>query len=46
MEVYFKQFEGARGRKILENEIRKKAVDFAKAKKWIAYSPVLPGDEQ
>ena len=29
-----------------ENEIFKEAVDFAKAKKWIARSPVLPGDEQ
>ena len=26
--------------------IFKEAVDFAKAKKWIARSPVLPGDEQ
>ncbi len=41
-----KQLEGALGRKTLENEILKKAVDFAKAKKWIARSPVLPGDEQ
>ena len=41
-----KQLEGALGRKTLENEILKEALDFAKAKKWIAYSPVLPGDEQ
>ena len=41
-----KQLEGALGRKTLENEIRKEAVDFAKAKKWIARSPVLPGGEQ
>ena len=41
-----KQLEGALGRKTLENEILKEAVDFAKAKKWIARSPVLPGDEQ
>jgi transposase len=40
-----KQLEGALGRKTLENEILKEAVDFAKAKKWIARSPVLPGDE-
>ena len=40
------QLEGALGRKTLENEILKEAVDFAKAKKWIARSPVLPGDEQ
>ena len=37
-----KQLEGALGRKTLENEILKEAVDFAKAKKWIAHSPVLP----
>ncbi len=41
-----KQLEGALGRKTLENEILKEAVDFAKAKKWIARSPVLPGEEQ
>lgn len=41
-----KQLEGTLGRKTLENEILKEAVDFAKAKKWIARSPVLPGDEQ
>ena len=41
-----KQLEGALGRKTLENEILKVAVDFAKAKKWIARSPVLPGGEQ
>ncbi len=41
-----KQLEGALGCKTLENEILKEAVDFVKAKKWIARSPVLPGDEQ
>lgn len=41
-----KQLEGALGRKTLENEILKEAVDFAKARKWIARSPVLPGDVQ
>jgi len=41
-----KQLEGALGRKTLENEILKEAVDFAKAKKWIARSLVLPGGEQ
>jgi transposase len=39
-----KQLEGALGRKTLENEILKKAVDFAKAKKWIVRLPVLPVD--
>jgi transposase len=41
-----KQLEGALGRKTLENEILKEAVDFAKVKKWIARSSVLPGGEQ
>jgi transposase len=41
-----KQLEAALGRKTLENEILKEAVDFAKGKKWIARSPVLPGDDQ
>lgn len=40
-----KQLEGALGRKTLENEILKEVVDFAKSKKWIARSPVLPGEE-
>jgi transposase len=41
-----KQLEGALGRKTLENEILKAAVDFAKAKRWIVSSPVLPGDDK
>ena len=41
-----KQLEAALGRKTLENEILKEAVDSAKAKKWIARSPAFPGDEQ
>ena len=41
-----KQLEGALGRKTLENDILKEAVDFAKAKKWIAHSPVMPKGEQ
>ncbi len=40
------KLERALSRNTLENEILKEAVDFAKAKKWIARSPVLPGDEQ
>ena len=40
------QLEGTLGRKTLENEILKEAVDFAKAKRWIVRSPVLHGDEQ
>ena len=41
-----KQLEAALGRKTLESEILKEAVDFAKSKKWIARSPLLPGEEQ
>jgi len=41
-----KKIEEALGRKALESEILKAAVDFTKAEKWIACLPVLPGDEQ
>jgi len=41
-----KLLEAALGRKTLENEILKEAVEYAKSKKWIARSPVLPGDGQ
>lgn len=41
-----KLLEATLGRKTLENEILKEAVEYAKSKKWIARSPVLPGDEQ
>jgi transposase len=41
-----KQLEAALGRKTLENDILKEAVDFAKSKKWIARSPLLPGEDQ
>jgi transposase len=37
-----KQIEDALGCKTLDNDILKRAVDFAKARKWIARSPVLP----
>jgi transposase len=41
-----KQLEGALGRKTLENEILKEAVEYGKARNWIARPPLLPGDEQ
>lgn len=41
-----KQLEAALGRKTLENEILKEAVEYGKSRKWIAPSPLLPGDEQ
>lgn len=34
------------GKKTLENEILKEAVEIAAAKKWIARSPLLPGGDQ
>ena len=34
------------GKKTLENEILKEAVEYATEKKWIARSPLLPRDEQ
>jgi len=34
------------GKKMLENEILKEAVEYAAEKKWIARSPLLPGDSQ
>ncbi len=34
------------GKKTLENEILKEAVEIASAKKWIARSPLLPGDDR
>ena len=40
-----KQLEGALGRKTLENEILKEAVDFAKAKKWIVNRPGYRGGQ-
>ena len=33
------------GKKTLENEILKEAVEFAAEKKWIARSPLLPKDD-
>jgi transposase len=41
-----KQLERARGRKTLENDILKEAVDLASGKKWIERAPVLPVDDQ
>ena len=41
-----KQLEQALGRKTLESDILREAVDFAKSKKWLARSPVLPEDGQ
>lgn len=34
------------GKKTMEAEILKEAVDFAQTKKWLARSPLLPGDDR
>jgi transposase len=34
------------GKKTLENEILKEAVEYAAEKKWIARPPLVPGDDQ
>ena len=34
------------GKKTLENEILKEAVEVARERKWIARAPLLPGDER
>ena len=34
------------GKKTMENEILKEAVEVARERKWLARSPLLPGDDQ
>ena len=34
------------GKKTMEAEILKEAVEIARSRKWIAHSPLLPGDDQ
>ena len=33
------------GKKTMEAEILKEAVEIARSRKWIAHSPLLPGDD-
>ena len=40
------KFEGALGRKTLQNENLKKFIDLAKERKWIKRSSLLPAEEQ
>ncbi|SFV17981.1 transposase [Pseudoduganella namucuonensis] len=40
------QLQRMLGKKTLEAEILKKAVDIARSKKWIARAPLLPTDDQ
>lgn len=41
-----RELERLLGRKTLENEILKEAVEVARERKWIARSPLLPGDDK
>ena len=41
-----KQLERALGRKTLENDILREAVEIAHEKKWIARAPLLPEDDR
>lgn len=34
------------GKKTMEAEILKEAVEYGRAKKWIAHAPLLPGDDE
>ena len=34
------------GKETMEAEILKEAVEIARSRKWIAHSPLLPGDDQ
>ncbi len=34
------------GKKTMETEILKEAVEIARSRKWIAHSPLLPGGNQ
>ena len=41
-----KQLERALGRKTLENDILREAVEIVHEKKWIARAPLLPEDDR
>ncbi len=38
-----KELQRPLGKKTIEAELLKEAVEFGRAKKWIAYVPLLPG---
>lgn len=40
------QLQRMLGKKTMEAEILKEAVEIARSKKWIAYAPLLPTDDQ
>ncbi len=39
-----KELQRLPGKKTMENELLKEAVEYERAKKWIAHAPLLPGD--
>jgi transposase len=41
-----KEMQRLLGKKTMENEILREAVEVMKSRKWIARSPSLPGDDQ
>lgn len=41
-----RQLQRMLGQKTLEAEILKEAVEYGRAKKWIAHTPLLSGDDQ
>ena len=41
-----RELERLLGRKTLENEVLKEAIEVARERKWIARSPLLPGDDK
>jgi transposase len=42
----FRELQRLLGKKTVEVEILKEAVEYGRAKKWIARLPSLPGDDQ
>jgi transposase len=40
-----KELQRLLGKKTMENEILKEAVEVMKSRKWLARSPLLPGDD-
>ncbi|SRN94719.1 insertion sequence 2 OrfA protein [Shigella flexneri] len=39
-----KELQRLLGKKTMKNELLKEAVEYGRAKKWIAHAPLLPGD--
>ncbi len=41
-----KELQRLLGKKTMENELLKEAVEYGRAKKWIAHAPLLPGERE